>query len=81
MFRTSSGYVFRYDSGWKAESDGVYDFRYNVYDPTYQPIPVANPYVFHPGIVRGVFAVRNIRETDAVPEFKDVWTKNDGDRL
>ena len=33
MFRVSSGDVFRFDTGWQAESDGIYDFRYNVYGP------------------------------------------------
>ena len=28
LFRVSSGYVYRIDSGWKAESDGKFDFRY-----------------------------------------------------
>ena len=28
IFRTASGYVFRVDSGWQPESDGLFDFRY-----------------------------------------------------
>ena len=28
LMRSSNGYVFRSDSGWKAESDGFYDFSY-----------------------------------------------------
>ena len=28
--RSSNGYVFRSDSGWKAESDGFYDFSYKI---------------------------------------------------
>jgi len=60
MFRTSSGYVFRYDTGWQAESDGIYDFR---------TPGQGNPYEIHPGIVKGVFRVRNIRDTSAVPSF------------
>jgi hypothetical protein len=79
MFRVSSGYVFRYDSGWQAESDGTYDFRYNVYNPASVVFPMSNPYTVHPGIVRGVFTVRNIRETDAVPTFTETWIKVDGD--
>src|SRR6476660_6200004 len=30
LMRSSNGYVFRSDSGWKAESDGFYDFSYAV---------------------------------------------------
>ena len=33
LFRTGSGYVFRHDSGWKAESDGCFDFNDFVYVP------------------------------------------------
>jgi hypothetical protein len=76
MFRTSSGHVYRFDTGWQPESDGIYDFRYNVYYPALgKRFPQPNPYEFHPGIVRGVFKVRNIRETSAVPPFTAVWTK------
>ncbi|MCB0583901.1 MAG: hypothetical protein KDD06_01015, partial [Phaeodactylibacter sp.] len=75
LFRVGSGYVYRYDSGWRAESDGKYDFRYyvNVPDP-------ANPgklipeerqaaYEIHPGVVKGLFNVKDIRETDAITPF------------
>lgn len=33
LFRTGSGYVFRTDSGWQAESDGLFDFTYKYLDP------------------------------------------------
>lgn len=79
MFRASSAYVYRFDTGWQAESDGVYDFRYNVYDPAFNVIPQPSPYEFHPGIVKGVFRVRNIQETNAVPNFKPIWNKQNGD--
>lgn len=79
MFRTSSAHVFRFDTGWQAESAGLYDFRYNVYDPLFNVIPQPSPYEIHPGIVKGVFQVRNIRETNAVPPYKTVWNKKNGD--
>jgi hypothetical protein len=79
IFRVSDGYAFRFDSGWQAESDGVYDFRYNAYDSGYNVIAQPNPYEFHPGIVKGVFSVRNIRETDAVANFFTIWNKQNGD--
>ncbi|HOY32794.1 MAG TPA: hypothetical protein PKW80_13025 [Bacteroidales bacterium] len=67
LFRLANGYVARIDSGWKAESDGKYDFSY------YKPIVdangvvvdkefVPNPFGFQPGIIRGLFNVRNIHE-------------------
>ncbi|WP_437912531.1 hypothetical protein WME73_36275 [Sorangium sp. So ce302] len=83
LLRMSSGYVFRDDTGWEAESDGLYDFRYNVYRTAATGdlvvVQQPNPYAFHPGVVRGVFRVRNIRETTAVPRFESTWNKNDGD--
>ncbi len=80
LLRTSSAYVHRFDSGWQAESDGIYDFRYNVYFPAAGNVfPEPNPYTFHPGIVKGVFKVRNIRETNAIPDFTPVWNKANGE--
>ena len=32
LTRASDAYVFRFDTGWQAESDGVYDFSYKVFD-------------------------------------------------
>ena len=54
---------------------GSIDFRYNAYTPTFGLAPQNNPYVFHPGIVGGVFGVRNIRETDAIPDFTATLNK------
>jgi hypothetical protein len=79
IFRVSSANVFRFDTGWQAESDGVYDFRYNVYDAAFNILPQPNPYEFHPGTVKGVFRVRNIRETSAIPNFQATWHKPNGD--
>ena len=38
-----------------------------------------NPYEFHPGVVKGVFRIRNIRETSAVPDSSDGVKKQNGD--
>jgi hypothetical protein len=81
ILRGSNANVFRYDSGWQAESPGLYDFSFFAYNPALQPIPQSNPYTFHPGVVRGVFNVRNIRETNAVKEFTAPWNKAIGDRF
>ena len=61
IFRASGGYVYRFDSGWQAESDGVYNFRTKK--------DTSDPYEFHPGIVDGVYSVRNIREDTGLPAF------------
>ena len=37
-----------------------------------------NGYDFHPGIVKGVFQVRNIVESDDLAPFQRSWTKTTG---
>jgi len=85
VFRTGSGYVFRTDSGWKAESDGLFDFSFSylkkgidpfsnltVNDFVHIPDEVNNvppQYEFHTGIIRGLFNVRNIKDAPSVTEY------------
>jgi hypothetical protein len=64
MYRSGSALVYRIDSGWRAETDGTCDFSYINEGGTH----IDNPYVFHPGVVKGVFNVRNIIEND-LPQF------------
>ncbi|MDF2193206.1 hypothetical protein [Paraflavitalea sp. CAU 1676] len=81
VFRTSTGYVYRVDSGWKAESDGLFDFSYRYLllgkDPFADDLKdsdfktVKAPYDIHPGIVRGLFNIRNIKDAASVAEFTD----------
>lgn len=68
MFRVGSGYVYRFDSGWKAESDGEFDFRYFV---TLNPadankVEMDSPYAIHPGIIKRLSNVQNIIETEEI---------------
>ena len=66
LTRTNTNYVYRYDSGWQPESDGKFDFSYfaNKLDGTkLVPEPRNSPYEIHPGIVKGLFNVRDIKET------------------
>ncbi len=72
LFRISTAYVYRLDSGWRAESDGLFDFNYSAYpsasadeDETISQ----QPYIFHPGVVKGVYHVRNIRDTEDYEDF------------
>jgi hypothetical protein len=75
LFRANSGYCYRFDTGWRAESDGRFDFTYYVYipkpgDPStliFDPRDAGFP--IHPGIVNGLFQVKNIRETTEVQPF------------
>jgi hypothetical protein len=65
LFRMGNGYVARVDSGWQAQSDGLFDFRYPVTDKfTKNKVRELhpNPFSFHPGPLRGLRNVRNIRE-------------------
>lgn len=66
LTRTNTNYVYRYDSGWQPESDGKFDFSYyaNKLDGTkLVPEPRNSPYEIHPGIVKGLFNVGDIKET------------------
>jgi hypothetical protein len=73
IFRVGSGYVYRFDSGWKAESDGKFDLRYYVTketDPAPRPAyPRSAEYEIHPGIVRALYNVTNIVETGEITPY------------
>jgi hypothetical protein len=75
LFRTASGYVYRWDTGWRAESDGRFDFTYfvNVPDPAHpgqlQPEPRQAGYEIHPGVIGGLFNIKEIKETTDVLPF------------
>ena len=66
MYRVGTGYVYRHDSGWRAESEGRFDFRYFVNENPTDKIEKESPFEIHPGIVKGLFNVQNIIETDAI---------------
>jgi hypothetical protein len=74
LFKVGSGYVYRYDSGWRAESDGKFDFRFKFLDTSHIE-KLASPYKIHPGIVKGLFNVRNIRS--AISDVQPFSTKMD----
>jgi hypothetical protein len=83
IYRGSNAFEWRTDSGWKAESDGIYDFRTPIKDdPAIQPAideEKAHDYKFHPGMVDGVFNVRNIKEDDSLSPFDiNPWQKKYG---
>lgn len=66
LYRASTGYEYRVDTGWKAESDGKFDFSYYVKDPSHTP-PVFGQfpdYQVHPGVIHGLFNIQNIVEAD-----------------
>lgn len=69
LFRVSTGYIYRYDSGWKAQSDGKFDFSYSYKDIGNNNVTKGTPYEFHPGIISGLFDVRNIKDAPSVAEY------------
>ncbi len=73
LFRVSSGYVYRFDTGWRAESDGKFDFRYFTKkdDGTgqFDSIEQFADFEIHPGIVTGLYNVKDIVETEEIEEF------------
>lgn len=63
--RRGGGGVIRRDSGWHAQTPGVFDFRWKDKDKDPQ---IQNPeYLFHPGLLRGLFNVTRIRASDRAP--------------
>jgi hypothetical protein len=73
LFRTASNYVYRYDSGWQAESAGKYDFSYFVNEDQggsqLTPVPRPSPYEIHPGVVKALYNVKEIKETTEIAPF------------
>ncbi len=73
--RKNSGMVTRYDSGWVAQGPGEFDFRSHI--ASFRP--EGNPYDFHPGMVKGIYNVREIRE---LPDKMDLLIDNGkGDKI
>jgi hypothetical protein len=62
--RRKEGVVYRADSGWVATAPGLY--RYPAPDPTATLPPGWTSLETHPGVVRGAYNVRRIRETGRV---------------
>lgn len=84
IYRGSNGFPWRTDSGWKAESDGIYDFRTPIKNTGNAAIDAAlliekgRTYVFHPGMVEGVYNVRNIKEDTTLAPYTTTWNKTSG---
>ncbi len=87
IYRGSNSFEWRVDSGWKAESNGIYDFRTPIKpDPSDSPALKAakidetkHTYKFHPGMVEGVYNVHNIKEDNTLAPFTiKTWHKDYG---
>ena len=57
--RRGGGGVIRRDSGWQASSPGLFQFPSSMAPGT--------QYIVHPGLLRGLFGVNNIRSTGLAP--------------
>ena len=77
LTRSANGYVFRSDSGWQPESDGFYDFSYEVNLDTLPAVPVKVPYEVHQQPVKGVSKVREIRDYPVAGIFQSSFAFND----
>lgn len=77
IFRTGSGYVYRFDSGWQAESSGEFDFRYSVNLTPETKQNRNSPFNIHPGIIKGLFNVQNVIETDEIDSAEGVMIANE----
>lgn len=76
LMRSPSGFVFRSDSGWKPESDATFDCDYAiVFDAT--EVPVTNTYEFHPGAVKGITNIREIKDYPAAGNFESSFSLNE----
>lgn len=82
IFRVSTGFVYRFDSGWQAESDGLFDFSYRVPiedgNPNVENVVEAreSPYEIHPGIVRGLYNIKEIVDTEDILPYEATWNKS-----
>lgn len=67
FLRNNNAVIFREDSGWLAQSEGLFDFSFTWPTAT-ETLAFNNPYDIYPGIVEGLYKVKNIREdyTDVI---------------
>ncbi len=76
LMRSPNGYVFRSDSGWKAESDATFDCNYSIVFG-FNKVPVNNTYEFHKGAVKGITDVREIKDYPAAGNFGSSFSLNE----
>ncbi len=70
LYRTNTGYVYRVDTGWQAESNGEFNFSYHIKKPgDKNTTPFPSHYKIHPGAIIGLFNIKNIVEINT-PTFK-----------
>jgi len=65
FYRRNNAIIFREDSGWVAKSPGTFDFSFQAKGSNGQKKDFKNPYIFHPGLINGLFEVCNIKEVES----------------
>ncbi len=73
LFRVGSGYVYRFDSGWRPESDGQFNFKYFTKKDdgsgSFDSVEQSAGFGIYPGIIKGLFNVKDIVGTDEIDKF------------
>ncbi len=59
--RKNNAIPYRDDSGWVAQSDGLFDFSFK-WDNNGNTVSYQSPYSMYPGLVKGLYNVHNIKE-------------------
>ncbi len=75
LMRSPNGYVFRSDSGWKAESDATFDCNYSIVFG-FNKVPVNNTYEFHRGAVKSITNIREIKDYPQAGNFESSFSLN-----
>lgn len=60
LYRNKNAVIYREDSGWVAQSNGLFDFFFKIDDTTV----IENPFRIHPGLIKGLYNVHNIKEVN-----------------
>lgn len=76
LVRSPNGYVFRSDSGWKPESDATFDCDYAIVFGL-KEAQVDNTYEFHPGAVKKITNIREIKDYPAAGNFTSSFSLNE----
>ncbi|MDQ3022602.1 MAG: hypothetical protein M3R36_18865 [Bacteroidota bacterium] len=59
LYRSENAVIYREDSGWVAQSEGLFDFYFKL-----ESGEIKNPFSFHPGHIKGLFNIHNIKDVD-----------------
>ncbi|MCU7618404.1 hypothetical protein NZ698_14485 [Chryseobacterium sp. PBS4-4] len=78
FLRNNNAIIFREDSGWVAQSEGLFDFSFTELDNNDNEVFFESPYEIYPGLTEGLFNIRNIKE-DPNDIFTSTYTTQNDD--